>query len=70
VVAAVEEYRGVVRNRRLLSVPIIWIVVGVVVAAVYDYFDTLGTAGRVLSAVAAVLFWPLLLLGFDIAITR
>jgi hypothetical protein len=59
-----------VRNRRVLSIPIIWIVVGVVVAAVYDYFDTLGTAGKVLSAVAAIIFWPLLLFGFDIAITH
>jgi hypothetical protein len=54
----------------VLSVPIIWIVAGVVVAAIYDYFDTLGTIGRVLSAIAAILLWPLLLFGFDISITR
>jgi hypothetical protein len=49
---------------------LVWIVAGVVVAAIYDYFDSLGTVGRVLTATAAVLAWPLLLLGFDIRITR
>lgn len=48
----------------------IWIVVGVVVAAIYDYFDSLSTTGRILTAVAAVLLWPLLLFGFDITIQR
>jgi hypothetical protein len=49
---------------------IAWIVIGVVVAAARDYFDTLGTAGRVLTAIAAVILWPLLLFGFDIRISR
>jgi hypothetical protein len=49
---------------------IAWLVVGVVVAAAQDYFDTLGTAGRVLTAIAAVILWPLLLFGFDIRISR
>jgi hypothetical protein len=48
----------------------VWIVVGVVVAAVYDYFDRLGTVGRVLTAVVAVIFWPILLFGFDVLISR
>lgn len=47
-----------------------WIVVGVIVAAIYDYFDSLDTAGRVLTLIAAVLLWPLLLFGFDIRISR
>jgi uncharacterized membrane protein len=47
-----------------------WILIGVLVAAIQDYFDSLGTAGRVLTALAAVLLWPLLLLGFDISISR
>ena len=49
---------------------VIWIVVGVVVAVANDYLDSLGTAGRILTAIAAILFWPLLLIGFDIRITR
>jgi hypothetical protein len=52
------------------SIVVVWIVVGVVVAAIYDYFDSLGTVGRVLTAIAAVLLWPLLLFGFDIQIRR
>jgi mannose/fructose/N-acetylgalactosamine-specific phosphotransferase system component IID len=55
---------------RLGLVPVVWVVVGVVVAAIYDYFDSLGTTGKVLSAIVAVLLWPLLLLGFDISIQR
>ncbi len=49
---------------------VVWIVVGVVVAAIYDYFDSLKTVGQVLTAIAAVLAWPLLLFGFDIQISR
>jgi hypothetical protein len=59
------------RNRpSALSFPAVWLIVGVVVAAIYDYFDSLGTVGRVLTVIAAVLFWPLLLFGFDIRISR
>jgi hypothetical protein len=59
-----------VRYRRPSFLAVVWIVVGVVVAAIYDYFDSLGTAGRVLTVIAAVLAWPLLLFGFDIRISR
>ena len=55
---------------RALSAPVVWLVAGVVVAAVYDYFDDLGTVGQVLSAVAAVVVWPVLLFGFDVQISR
>jgi hypothetical protein len=58
-----------IRRTRSL-VPVVWVVVGVVVAAVQDYFDSLGTTGRVLTAIAAVLLWPILLFGFDISIGR
>jgi hypothetical protein len=51
-------------------VTIVWVVVGVIVAAGQDYFDSLNTAGRVLTAIAAVILWPLLLFGFDIRISR
>ena len=58
------------RRPSALSFPAVWLIVGVVVAAVYDYFDSLGTVGRVLTVIAAVLLWPLLLFGFDIRISR
>ena len=56
--------------RRPSTLGFVWVVVGVVVAAVQDYFDSLSTAGQVLTAVAAVLLWPLLVVGFDIRISR
>jgi hypothetical protein len=55
---------------RALFAPVVWLFVGVVVAAIYDYFQSLETAGAVLSALAAVILWPLLLFGFDITIQR
>ena len=55
---------------RIGLLPVIWIVVGVVVAAIYDYFESVSTVGKILTAIAAVLLWPLLLFGFDISIPR
>jgi hypothetical protein len=57
-------------GNRISLLAILWIVIGVVVAATEDYYDSLGTAGRVLTAIAAVLLWPLLLFGFDVRISR
>jgi hypothetical protein len=47
---------------------ILYLVIGVAVAASYDYFDRLNTLRRFLSAILAVLLWPLLLLGIDLHI--
>jgi hypothetical protein len=55
---------------RIGLLPVIWIVVGLVVAAIYDYFESVSTVGKILTAIAAVLLWPLLLFGFDISIQR
>jgi hypothetical protein len=52
------------------TLAVVWIVVGIVVAAIYDYLDSLATVGRVLTAATAVLLWPILLFGFDIRISR
>ena len=46
----------------------IYLVIGVFVAVVQNYFDHLSTLGRLLSAVLAVILWPLLLLGIDIRV--
>ena len=54
---------------RLLFLPTLGILLGAVVAAVYDYFETLGTTAKVLTAVAAVVLWPILPFGFEIRIT-
>lgn len=58
------------RVLRGVSIPVLWVIIGVVVAAIYDYFDSLGTIGRILTVIVAVLFWPILLFGFDVTIQR
>jgi Mn2+/Fe2+ NRAMP family transporter len=55
---------------RISLVGIIYIVIGVAVAASYDYFENLETVRRVLSALLAVVLWPLLLLGIDLHIRK
>lgn len=49
---------------------VIYLVIGVAVAASYDYFEQLETVRRVLSAALAVVLWPLLLLGIDLHIKK
>jgi hypothetical protein len=49
---------------------VVYLVIGIVVAARYDYFDQFETLRQVLSGLLAILFWPLLLLGIDLHIKR
>ena len=49
---------------------IVFVVVGIAVAATHDYFENLDTLRLVLSAVLAVLLWPLVLLGIDMHIKK
>jgi hypothetical protein len=58
----------VVRRPSLLG--LLYLAVGIVVAASYDYLDRVNTFRRIVSAVLAVLLWPLLLLGIDLHIRR
>lgn len=46
----------------------IYVVLGILVAVANNYFDHLTTFGRLISALLAVLLWPLLLLGLDIRV--
>jgi hypothetical protein len=46
----------------------IYVAIGIFLAANKDYFENLDTAKRVLSALLAILLWPLLLLGVDLHI--
>lgn len=48
---------------------IVYLVLGLLVAASQDYFDHLTTLGRLLSAIIAVIIWPLLLFGIDVRIS-
>jgi uncharacterized membrane protein len=48
---------------------LIWLVAGLIVAFVRDYLDTLGEIDKILTAILAVLLWPLILIGFDVELT-
>jgi hypothetical protein len=49
---------------------LVYLVVGIAVAATHDYFEKLDTLRLVLSAILAVLLWPLVLLGIDLHIKK
>jgi Mn2+/Fe2+ NRAMP family transporter len=49
---------------------LIYVVIGVAVAASYDYFERLNTARQILSALLAIALWPLVLLGIDLHLRR
>ncbi|HEX6700826.1 MAG TPA: hypothetical protein VF101_08860 [Gaiellaceae bacterium] len=45
---------------------ILYLVIGLIVAATHHYFANLHTLKQILSAVLAVVLWPLLLIGIDL----
>ena len=49
-------------------VVIIYVVIGVIVAAQRDYFENLERVRGIISLVLAILLWPRLLLGVDLRI--
>ena len=51
-------------------VGLVYLVVGVAVAAQKHYFEHLDTIRLVASAVLAIVLWPLLLLGIDLHIKK
>lgn len=52
--------------RRIL--PVIYVLVGVIVAAQHDYLAHLSTLSRIVSAALAIALWPLVLLGISLVI--
>jgi hypothetical protein len=54
--------------RRPSLLGLIYLGVGIAVAAANDYFEPLETIRQVFSAVLAVVLWPLVLLGIDLNI--
>jgi hypothetical protein len=52
--------------RKLLG--LIYVAIGIFLAASKNYLDNLETVKRVVSAILAILLWPLLLLGIDLHI--
>jgi hypothetical protein len=59
----VPERTGAMRG---MSLGAVYVVIGVIVAAINDYFDHLGSLERVGEAAIAVLIWPLILFGVDV----
>ncbi len=53
---------------RIGLVGIVYLVIGLIVAATHHYFAHIQTAKAVLSAVLAVALWPLILLGINLHI--
>jgi len=51
-------------------VPLMWLTVGVIVAATHHYFEHVDTLRQVGSAIIAVIVWPLIFLGIDLHIHR
>lgn len=47
---------------------IAYIVIGIVIAANRDYLGSLDTIREIVSALLAILLWPLILLGVDLRI--
>ena len=49
---------------------IVWLLVGVAVAATHHYFTHLTTWREILSAILAVVLWPLVPLGINLHVHR
>jgi predicted transporter len=49
---------------------LVYLIIGVAVAATHEYFEKLNTLRLLLSALLAVLLWPLVLLGIDLHIKK
>lgn len=49
---------------------IVYLVIGVLVAVARDYLDNLNDIGGIVSALLAIVLWPLVLLGVDFEIGK
>jgi hypothetical protein len=50
-------------------VPIVYLLIGVLVASQHGYLANVTTPGRILSAILAIVLWPLVLFGIHLTIT-
>jgi hypothetical protein len=55
--------------RRTTFLLLIYLVIGVVVAYAENYLENVDRTKRLISAVLAVVLWPLVLIGFDVKVT-
>jgi hypothetical protein len=45
---------------------VIWLIVGAIVASAHHYFNHVSALKPIISAILAVLLWPLILLGINL----
>ncbi len=55
--------------RRTTFLLLIYLVIGVVVAYAEDYLGDVDRTKRLISAILAIVLWPLVLIGFDVKVT-
>jgi hypothetical protein len=55
--------------RRTTFLLLIYLVIGVVVAYAEDYLENVDQTKRLISAILAIVLWPLVLIGFDVRVT-
>jgi hypothetical protein len=58
------------RGRGIGLLALIYVGVGVAIAASHDYFDNVNGLRGVLSAIFAVFLWPLVLLGINLHVKK
>ena len=51
-------------------IALIWVGIGVAMAATHDYFENVNGWRGVVSAILAIFLWPLVLLGIDLHIKK
>jgi len=56
------------RSQRFSLLAVIYLVVGGIISATHHYWSHLDTIKEILSAILALLLWPLILLGIDLHI--
>jgi hypothetical protein len=59
-----------VRGRGPSLVLLVWVGIGVAIAATHDYFENVNGWRGVLSAILAIFLWPLVLLDIDLHIKK
>jgi hypothetical protein len=55
--------------RRTTALLLVYIIIGFVVAYSEDYLKNVDRTKRLISAVLAIVLWPLVLAGFDVKVT-
>jgi hypothetical protein len=55
--------------RRTTFLFVVYLVIGVVVAYAEDYLDNVDRTKPLISAILAIVLWPLVLVGFDVKVT-